>query len=325
MARLIDDLMRSSLLGRLTPGTRDDLLDAPVFAIDNVAAYYFSQDEPVGSNALDDLPSIAPPYPVSFFETRAPLAWIFAKETVPWPLYDRWGFLARGRDWYPDTPCDVFVSYPPLVGVRWVLELTMFVELSHQYEMLARGAYFLDGNGHVLSLGLDNDGDRQIAARWEIHNPHGVIPQFMRERGVNPFPQGDRETYTSVITSLTRPALLALSFLHCKNVTVTQQRPPDWQQKAAQKKHGRPLVTYHVLNIEPMKTVLRTEGDIEHNGLKKALHICRGHFKTFTPDKPLFGKVTGTYWWQPHVRGSAEVGVTLKDYNVKTPKAPQSE
>jgi hypothetical protein len=50
--------------------------------------------------------------------------------------------------------------------------------------------------------------------------------------------------------------------------------------------------------------------------LAKALHICRGHFKNFD-DKPLFGKLTGTYWWQPHVRGTAEAGIVEKDYRIK--------
>jgi hypothetical protein len=51
-------------------------------------------------------------------------------------------------------------------------------------------------------------------------------------------------------------------------------------------------------------------------GLVHALHICRGHFKTFTEDAPLFGKRVGTYWWASQVRGKAEEGVVEKDYRV---------
>ena len=36
---------------------------------------------------------------------------------------------------------------------------------------------------------------------------------------------------------------------------------------------------------------------------RQALHICRGHFKTFTDIAPLFGKLRGTYWWADHIRG----------------------
>jgi hypothetical protein len=47
------------------------------------------------------------------------------------------------------------------------------------------------------------------------------------------------------------------------------------------------------------------------------LHICRGHFKTFTEEARLFGKYTGTYWWPAHVRGSVDEGVVEKDYRVR--------
>ena len=51
-------------------------------------------------------------------------------------------------------------------------------------------------------------------------------------------------------------------------------------------------------------------------GIKKALHICRGHFVTYTPKHPLFGKYVGTFWKPDHVRGNAKNGIVLKDYKV---------
>jgi hypothetical protein len=118
------------------------------------------------------------------------------------------------------------------------------------------------------------------------------------------------------------PALLTISFLHCKNVTLqqmlTSSSSPSRSKKA--KKHARPInsrITYHILDIEPMKRALKTEGNIEQNGLKKALHICRGHFANYESGKGLFGKYHGTYWIPQHVRGSAEQGIRLKDYRLK--------
>ena len=66
-----------------------------------------------------------------------------------------------------------------------------------------------------------------------------------------------------------------------------------------------------------MKEVLETEGKVSEVGLKKALHICRGHFKTYTGKAPLLGKHTGTYWWNDCVLGSEDVGVRVKDYTVR--------
>ena len=75
-------------------------------------------------------------------------------------------------------------------------------------------------------------------------------------------------------------------------------------------------MTFKTLEIEPMKRALKHEGQSETAGLKKALHICRGHFKDYSKHG-LFGKYKGLYWWDSHVRGSTEEGVVVKDYAVK--------
>jgi hypothetical protein len=109
---------------------------------------------------------------------------------------------------------------------------------------------------------------------------------------------------------------LALSFTHCKNVkAVDHETPPKIAAKRTAS--GKPPgVTYKTLVIDGMKETLRTEGGIAQNGLKKALHICRGHFATYTPDRPLFGKVVGTVWKPMHTRGSRDRGEVRKDYKV---------
>jgi len=116
--------------------------------------------------------------------------------------------------------------------------------------------------------------------------------------------------------------LLTNSFLACKNVKTHDVAPHPKLAKAQLKKRGVPKITYKVLDIGPAKEVLRTEGDIEHNGLQKALHICRGHFAHYGPDAPLFGKYTGAFWHPMHTRGSAKNGIVMKDYRVTSLQAP---
>jgi hypothetical protein len=115
--------------------------------------------------------------------------------------------------------------------------------------------------------------------------------------------------------------LMTLDLMHCNNVTrrditETEGPSPKWirRQKA-------PTIRYHVLDINPMKEVLRTEGQIESNGFAKAMHICRGHRATYTAEKPMFGnpKLVGTFWVPAHVKGSAKNGTVIKDYRVKAP------
>jgi hypothetical protein len=113
-------------------------------------------------------------------------------------------------------------------------------------------------------------------------------------------------------------SLMTLALLNCKNVhTVEKPCSPKLAKRYLERRgHKRPR--YYVLDIEPMKQIIRKESGGESVTLAKVLHICRGHFKNFD-DKPLFGRLKGTYWWQPHVRGTAEAGVVEKDYRIKLP------
>jgi hypothetical protein len=51
-------------------------------------------------------------------------------------------------------------------------------------------------------------------------------------------------------------------------------------------------------------------------GAPQPLHLVRGHFKTYTDDKPLFGKQTGTWWWGWQARGNADAGQRDHAYEV---------
>lgn len=112
------------------------------------------------------------------------------------------------------------------------------------------------------------------------------------------------------------PALLAISFMHCKNVSREDQTEAAGPTKKWLKRQKQPELRYYTLQINPMKEVLRKDGNCEVNGLKKALHICRGHFATYSEDKPLFGRIAGTVWRPSHVRGSADHGTVVKDYEI---------
>lgn len=120
-------------------------------------------------------------------------------------------------------------------------------------------------------------------------------------------------------SALLMPALFTLSLMNCKNTSIEEVNPETKLNRERRKAGLKPFLRYHTINIEPMKAVLKTEGGIESNGLKKALHICRGHFATYSPEKPLFGHFSGTVWKPSHVRGSAKQGVVISDYNVKAP------
>ena len=134
-------------------------------------------------------------------------------------------------------------------------------------------------------------------------------------------PEPDEELFPWVdgVAQFNFPALMALSFMHCKNVTLEAVVPSEKLSRRHLKRHGHPLVSYGELRIDPIREVLEQQRKGVGGSLRKALHLCRGHFKTFTPDAPLLGRATGTYWWASQVRGAASAGVTLKDYRVEAP------
>lgn len=155
---------------------------------------------------------------------------------------------------------------------------------------------FVDANGRALSHSLGG----ALVNFWNTHGSEG-------QGGLNSI------FYASSILGL------GLSFMHCKNVKQTEAVELATAKNGERFHRQRkiPKYTFRTLEINPMKEVLRKEGNIEANGLKKALHICRGHFATYSPDHPLFGKYVGTFWKPDHVRGSEEYGKVVKNYAVK--------
>jgi hypothetical protein len=142
-----------------------------------------------------------------------------------------------------------------------------------------------------------------------------VIPRFQDKLG---WTDEDLQELCAISMQFLQPFWLAISLMHCKNVTATRESIAPKLAKAAQARR-RPRFSYSVLDIKPMTRVLEVEGGIDSGvGLRQALHICRGHFKDCRDGRGLFGKHKGLYWWEQNLRGSIEQGVHDKDYRVKT-------
>ena len=62
------------------------------------------------------------------------------------------------------------------------------------------------------------------------------------------------------------PALFAISLMHCKNVDLRSVDPPERLSRKHERKTGRPLTRYYVLDIEPMRSVLDREGQAQTEG-----------------------------------------------------------
>lgn len=317
MSRLADRILQSvrpPVGARVDPGwLKSDLellAESEVIVFDNVNDLFWAHLPEQKITPLSrSFPNLAPPFWSFFLETRKPEYVGMPNGKDAWPQSEprSWGILC----WYQDLTQAKPPLYKPedemwarrvmLVKPRprWLLELTLYLEQTKGDPV---GPYLM------CRFPVQEDG-----------SPCDDEGVFMNNLvGGSTLPSKEQRRRVDELFLYVAPALLAISFLHCKNVEIKLDVPPDPLSRKHNKRYGRPLIRYHVLNIRPMRTILRKEGRIETEGLEKALHICRGHFKDYRTDG-LFGRYKGIYWWSDHVRGHPRRGLVLKDYNVLNP------
>ncbi len=265
---------------------KTQIAQSQVILADNIAKYLFEDNDQEFWDIEKDFPNIAPPFPFTFIEFKEP-SYIRSGRNVT-TLQGRGGKVKSGVLIVASEVDD----YKKLNKPRWSLSFFVFAKAARgKHPLLLTSLHlFCDENGKAVI------GERGI--------PFVLIPGMEIERA-----PGSAPDYLLFVP------LLTLSFLHCKNVEIVKQDIPEKLNKARLRRGKHPKIQYHILQIHPIKKILETEGGIGEIGLKRALHICRGHFKDFT-GRGLFGKLQGIYWWDAHVRGDAKEGVTLKDYRV---------
>jgi len=174
-------------------------------------------------------------------------------------------------------------------NIQWMFRTQCFAKLSNELSVMKWAHY----------IGVTDEGIITYLARtWSNGSEQPTIKA---------------DLYNETIV-----ALLAICFAHCKGTEIKEHQPSR-QVSRASERAGKPVFTFHTIDINPSANVLRAEGNVSENGLAKALHICRGHFAHYTTEKPLFGKYTGTFYRPMHVRGNAEKGIAAKDYRVHHP------
>lgn len=109
------------------------------------------------------------------------------------------------------------------------------------------------------------------------------------------------------------PALLALGWMNCRNVQLRDSGPGLKLLKKRRKNRHFTGQYYKVLHLEDQaRRDLKANRDAEKRDTR--MHLVRGHFKYYTAEKPLFGKLTGHYWWHQQVRGDARLGQITNEY-----------
>ena len=317
MSRMIDAILYE---GILTKGAvREDagavlqraLEGAEVFLIDNVADYFF-RTRGHGQWLIKDFPNIAPPFPLYWMEFR----WnaqverhlMTVGEVVGNKPPHACGVLVRSLDVAPGArvPAEWEMNTLDSSGeffepgeIRWMSQHAIFIQAAKHLKPAFVG---------IVNVPVRSDGS---------HHPKA---QFAARYLLNDSLKDNTARVKGMFYLVSYPALLATSFLHCRNVEIRRQENEPKLARKYRRRTGRAPVTFKTLVIDPFHRVLRDAGaEHEHTGLKKALHIVRGHFATYD-EKPLFGKVRGTFWVPQHLRGTSAEGVVVKNYAVKTAK-----
>lgn len=286
-----------------------------VISVDNIAKYWC---EIMGGQTIrqDDFPNIAPLAPLTWYEYKIPKAMMQEEmhDTSIGFLASQLGITSMGFLMSAvDIPQEKNQKHELVhaniheVGMRcgddvkWLLDIEWFIEL--------------------------HDGVRGPIGGWSlVINPDGspAVDLNLGEPGLGCAPydvshmtEEEVDSLNSHFMKFVGPVLMAISFAHCVNVEKIMVEPPSKVVKKSMKRYDVAPTTFYTLYIKHIQEMLRRAGSERGvDGMKQALHFCRGHFKQYTEEAPLFGKHTGLWHWGGQYRGNRNAGKVEKDYKI---------
>ena len=274
------------------PFIRDALKTAFVVKANNVQEYIRTW-HPRTQMLREAFPNVAPPFDLMWVEYADPMG--------------QKGMLLHATSRRKNPDMLVWSDeFPGREDVEWVLNNYLFM-FSREYRKAVFAAH--------IHYGVLNDG----ALVWPKIPDHGeglaIRTSEMYERMGAPEQGEDRQ---GIVTMALETVFMTLQFMHCKNVIVEKSpATPQRVQRKREREGKLPLMRFHTIRIDPgFSRSAGADGPGGHREHGNALHICRGHFKTFSTERPLFGRFAGTYWWPMIVRGQKQEGIIDKEYEV---------
>jgi len=179
--------------------------------------------------------------------------------------------------------------------LKWCLSIFFFLAVKPLMQVSLRSCY-----GAAM---LDKDG-RLVDLRCIFPKGCGCPP-------------GEEEVTRKGALDICSVVGNTFSFMHCKNVVAVDVTDREGPAEKWLRRMKVPRLIYKTLRIAPMADIVKAHAASEGIPVDKAMHICRGHFRTYGDDsKGLFGKFKGTFWVPSHVRGDMRSGSVIKDYEV---------
>jgi hypothetical protein len=264
----------------------------PVLLIDNVADYFYHGSDQEYWDLRNDFPNLAPPFPAFWCEHHM-VSHINSKEMGRSEVAALVGSRGKvGTLIHAINAADVNDEGFP-EGTRWILWGELFIDYGiskHDRPTGPHGSVFfaIDAEGRILDV------------PW-----------------MQGFALPEHNEIMKALMTWFHPTFLAVSFLHCKNVTVVDNTVPKPLAKKWKEKTGQWPARYKTLIIEPLKQILRREGKSDQVGVAKAMHICRGHFRDYREGRGLFGKYKQLVWTPMTVRGTKGKSAPPREIEVK--------
>lgn len=299
------------ILGDTTEAQRlsDKIVPVDVTAATN---WFYKAKSKVDWRLADDFPCMAPPWPDTWMEYSFPreVNELGEMKTVDHPPSTRWGMYFKAVDlhdadqdleeivWSINLNSELFLQ--EYEDSRWFCYQEISYSTRNRHHHYGAVSLLLDEVGQIVTDFRGKPVAEVAATEWLL----GYLNE--KKARVN-------------IQRASQPFYFATSLLHCNNVDTYNDEVPDAVRKKRRKTGKNPGKTFKCLDVDPMKNQSKRESGEGESDAERALHICRGHFKTYTEDNPLFGQHTGTYWWPMHVRGSKEQGEVEKSYRVNEP------
>lgn len=306
-------------------------LNSTVVDLSNVAKFY--AESPQTQWAGEDFPNVASPFPVYFYQWNEPNNWLIDgkwmdKSEFGWSQIGIWGSQI---DLYKESDRRTFETMMDDRMVRNGGTNSILLLAKDAYDQVAKGWKLFGEKDNFDSL-VNKSRFIQMNHYWASNaicqgRPMwlGIVElvfanevgTFLKRLMLDTIDQDPERIaiINSGTDSVFHVLSLGISFMHCRNVKVSDanfEMSDKWFRR-----NKVPRVTYKTLVIDPMKEVLQREGSSNTTGIKKALHICRGHFAKYTEENPLFGNFVGTVWRSQHARGSVKEGAVIKDYRVE--------
>lgn len=258
-----------------------DLRQAVIIDADDIADLY--RGESASKNLLSppgEMEGLAPPFDLFWIEY----------DSVSSPDL-RSGVLFRV---HPESMLQYVAPRYQGKDVKWSLEANMASHDGDCWDMDYVHIYYeIDRTGRLVQHGTERQPDSQLDPSGHKRSHQTSLTAFM-------------ENY---------PAFKAIELLHRRSGTKGDIGASKVEREQYRCESIKELLRHNTLKVIPGPKV-KSQNMNTSSSYRYALHLTRGHFKTYDESNKLLGKHVGTYWWEPQIRGSKDKGIISKDYRV---------